>query len=272
MLRTTFPHPRPRAARLLAAAAGAILVLAAPAAAQQGGAVGETREALEKWVETRRVISAEKRDWELGRELLAERIALLEREIEGLRGRVATARESIAAADERREELLAENETLKASAAGLGELASGFEERTGALLGRVPERVADQVRPLSQRLPGADGAGDRSLSERFQTVVGILNEIDKFHREISVHSEIRQLADGSSIEVSTLYLGLGQAFYVSSNGLVGGTGGAGPEGWTWTPANASAGLISQAIAVYRGEAPAAYVQLPVRLSAPQENQ
>ncbi len=272
MLRNTLLLPGVRGARLLAAAALAIPALAAPAAAQQDGAVGETRAALEKWVETRRVISAEKRDWELGRELLAERIALLEREIEGLRERVATARESIAEADEKRDELLAENQALKESAAGLGELAAGFEQRTGALLTRVPERVADQVRPLSQRLPGDAGAGERSLSERFQTVVGILNEIDKFHREISVHSEIRTLEDGSSVEVSALYLGLGQAFYVTSNGLVGGIGSAGPEGWTWTPANASASQIARAIAVYRGEVPAAFVQLPVRLSRPQENQ
>ena len=44
--------------------------------------VGDTRKALEKWVETRRLIAEEKRDWALGREMLQQRIELVQREIE----------------------------------------------------------------------------------------------------------------------------------------------------------------------------------------------
>ena len=53
-------------------------------AGTSAGDVDNTRAALEKWVETRRIISREKHDFELGREMLSERIELVEREIKSL--------------------------------------------------------------------------------------------------------------------------------------------------------------------------------------------
>ena len=42
-----------------------------PAQEEAEGRIQTARTALEKWVETRRIISREKRDWALGREMLA---------------------------------------------------------------------------------------------------------------------------------------------------------------------------------------------------------
>ena len=39
---------------------------------------------LEKWIETRRLISKEKQDWALGKEMLNEQIKLVQREITSL--------------------------------------------------------------------------------------------------------------------------------------------------------------------------------------------
>ena len=43
------------------------------------------RVSVEKWIETRRLISQEKQEWRLGKELLADRARLLEKEIAGIR-------------------------------------------------------------------------------------------------------------------------------------------------------------------------------------------
>ena len=98
-------------------------LLALPAAAQElpdpGAPVDAARQALEEWVQVRRILSQERRDWQLGRELLEERIALVQREIDGLRTQMAGAQASIAEVDRKRGELLTENERLKASAASL---------------------------------------------------------------------------------------------------------------------------------------------------------
>lgn len=256
------PGRRPRRAAWLWLAA----LLALPAAAQElpapGAPVDAARQALEEWVQVRRILSQERRDWQLGRELLEERIALVQREIDGLRTQMAGAQASIAEVDRKRGELLTENERLKASAASLAGTVAALEGRVLGLLGRVPEPIRERVRPLSQRIPAAGAETKLSLGERFQNVVGVLNELDKFHREISVTSEVRTLPDGTSAEVTAVYVGLSRGWYASADGRVAGTGSAGAQGWEWTPTPEAAAEIAQAIAILKNEQPAAFVRLP----------
>jgi len=250
---------------LALAAAG--LALAGIAAARQDGGeqVAGAREALERWVETRRVLSAEQRDWALGREMLEDRIALVQREIESLRGRIADAEESIADADRKRGELIEANERLQQASSSLTGKAATLEGRTRGLLTRLPDPIRERVKPLSQRLPEDPEATELSLSQRFQNVVGILNEVNKFNREITVTSEVRSLPDGSAAEVAALYVGIGQAYYVSNDGRAAGAGGPGEQGWTWTPAEAAAPEIARAIAILKNEQVAGFVLVPVRM-------
>jgi hypothetical protein len=250
----------------LAAALG--LGEAAVVRAQETGARLETaRTALEKTVETRRILSKERRDWKVGKELLTERIALVGRETDALRERISGAEASISEADKSKIELVEENERLKAAAAGLADGIVAVEARTRALLARLPGMLRDRVKPLSQRIPEVDAKEPTklSLSERFQNVVGILNEINKFNRDIVLASEVRRLPDGTTAEVTAMYLGIGQGYYVGGGGKLAGIGAVGPEGWTWTPANESAEAIGLAISIMKNESPAAFVPLPVKL-------
>jgi septal ring factor EnvC (AmiA/AmiB activator) len=229
------------------------------------GDVDKTRAALEKWVETRRIISQEKRDFELGREMLTERIELVQREIESLRGKIGEAEKSITEADKKRAELLEENEKLKEASASLSGTVIKLEARTREFLKRLPDPIRERVKPLSQRFPENPDETKLSLGERFQNIVGVLNEVNKFNREITVTSEVRKLPDGTSAEVTALYIGIGQAYYVNGKGDVAGIGTASPEGWVWTPANKAAAGIAKAIAILKNETAAAFVQLPVEI-------
>ncbi|MGA0060867.1 MAG: hypothetical protein ACO3RU_14905, partial [Planctomycetota bacterium] len=140
---------------ILAALAAALgLGEAAVVRAQETGARLETaRTALEKTVETRRILSKERRDWKVGKELLTERIALVGRETDALRERISGAEASISEADKSKIELVEENERLKAAAAGLADGIVAVEARTHALLARLPGMLRDRVKPLSQRIP-----------------------------------------------------------------------------------------------------------------------
>jgi hypothetical protein len=274
---TTTPSPRrprreapggTRAALLLAALLPLLPAATRPGDDEQDTAaqVEDAKDVLERWVETRRVISQEKRDWALGKEVLEDRIELVQGEIEALRGRISDAQASLAEADEKRADLVAQNERLTAASATLAELLAGFESRTLALLERLPDPIRERVKPLSQRIPEAGAETEQSLSQRFQNVVGILNEVDKFNRDITVTSEVRPLGDGTTAEVTAIYAGLGQGWYVSTNGAAAGIGRSGPDGWQWTPANDAAPRIAEAIAILENEKVAAFVQLPVRLA------
>ncbi len=265
----TTPH------MLLSLGGSAVLALAAPGATAvpanddprtTGQRIESTRDALDRWVETRRVISEEQRDWALGRELLESRLDLLRRDIEGVQSKVAESERSIGEADRKRAELVARNDTLKAASGELAKVVADFETKTKDLVRRLPDPIREKVRPLSQRLPADPAASSLSLSVRFQNVVGILNEVNKFSREITVSSEVRRLSDGSSAEVTAVYIGLAQGYYVGAAGRIAGFGVASPEGWTWTAANDAAPSIAKVVAILKNEAPAEFVKVPFQLN------
>lgn len=248
-------------------AAGCLLTSAANCAEENdtSAKIENTREALKQWVETRQLISQEKREMTLKREMLDARIDVVLREIASLQEKIKGAEESIAEADKKRAEMIAENEKLKAASASLTDTIERLEDRTKQLIQRLPDPIRDRIKPLSQRLPEEGKENKLSVSERFQNVVGILNEVDKFNRDISVFSEVRTFNDGTSVEVTTLYLGLGQAFYASANGAVAGIGTATETGWVWKENNLAAPQISDAIAILKNEKVATFVQVPVEI-------
>lgn len=259
---------RTRRGRTKVLTLAAALALLAPAAAPGDGVVdvGDTRSALEKWVETRRILSQEKRDWTLGREMLHERIDVVQREIDTFRTRIEEAEGSIAEADAKKLELAAENERLQRASAALGEMILTLEQRTRSLIGRLPDPIVDKIKPLSQQLPEAGAETKLSLSQRFQNVVGILNEVDKFNRSITVTSEVRSLADGSAAEVTAFYVGIGQGYYASANGKAAGFGTATAKGWVWTPADGLGPAVLRAVAILQNEEVADFVSLPLDIT------
>jgi hypothetical protein len=238
---------------------------AASAAEARAELIERSREALERWVEARRTISKEQRDWSEGRGVLSERIELLEREIADVRAKIAEAQASVAEADKKRLELEVESERMKGAAQTLGALAVRLEDGTRTLTERIPPFALEAVKIFSQRIPAAGAETKLSLSERFQSVVAVLNSLNKLHREVTLTPELRELPDGRSGEVATVYVGLGQGYYVSGDGKLGGIGSSSEKGWTWRPANAEAGEISRMVAILKSEQVADFVRLPIRI-------
>lgn len=227
--------------------------------------IERTRTSIEKWVETRRIISKERQDWALGKEMLSERIELVQREIEALEGKIKETQKSISDADKKRVELVDENEALKDAAQALADMVTAFETRTLALNKRLPDPLRERLKPLSQRIPKETTETKLSLSQRFSNVVGILNEINKFNREITVTSEMRILPDGGSAEVTAVYVGLGQAYYTGANGTIAGVGRPAQDGWHWDPANEFATEISDVVSILKNEKVAGFVPVPVKI-------
>ena len=259
------PRPLSAVGALLLGGLIGLISTAAKPASQDDEVVHSARTTLEKWVEVRQAIAKEKRDWRLGREVLEDRIALVQQSIESLRERLEETKASVAKADRERDELMARNDELKRASEGLRSTVTDLETRTGALLSRLPEPIVELVEPISQRFPKDPVTTEQSLSERFLNVIGVLNAVNKFNRDITVTSEVRELEGGASAEVAALYLGIGQAYYVTSKGDAAGIGTSSPEGWIWRPANEHASSIAEAIAIFNNEEEARYVQLPLRV-------
>jgi hypothetical protein len=262
--------PRPRTRTLLATAALCALSFAVTPArpgdgdgAQSGRSLDETRLTMDKWIETQQIISKEKKEWQQGREILAGRVELVKNEMASLTGKIAEAQASVDDANRKRDELLAENERLKTVQARLTDAVAAMEVDVKRLCQSLPEPVQQRVQQLRQRLADA-GAKKVSVAERFQNVLGILNEVNKANSEITVNYEVHPLADGRPAEVQAVYVGLAQAWFVSGSGEAG-IGRPTPDGWTWENSKEIARDVMTALEIVQGKQSPAFVPLPVKL-------
>ncbi len=224
----------------------------------------ESRLTLSKWIETQQIISKERNDWQQGKEILQGRIDLVGKEVGLLKERIAQSEAAVAESNKKRDELSVERDQLVAVTGQLSTAVRAMEVQVRKLAKRMPEPFAVKLVPLLQRIP-AEGADSRvSTAERFQNVLGILNELNKINSEITVTYEIRTLANGSSSEVQVVYVGLAQAYYLSPTGEAG-IGHPTEDGWKWEPAPAASAAIFDALEIIQGKRTPSFVPLPITI-------
>jgi hypothetical protein len=222
----------------------------------------EARSALEQWVQTRQLVAKTQSDWAAEREVLEASVRMFERELKELGTKMAALGESSSQVANEREQLEAEKALLGEASAVAQELAHGLEQRVQELVGQLPEPLVQRIRPLLDRFPEDSAATRLRAAERLQTLLGVLNEIDKFNGSISVESEIRPGPDGREVQVETLYLGLAQAYFVGEGGKFAGVMVPMAGGWKATERDDLGPVIGRAIAMYRNQEPAALLALP----------
>lgn len=255
--------------RKLGLAAGLALASALPLSAWQGGEQGqptleETRLTLSKWIETQQIISKERNEWQQGREVLLGRLELVRKEVATLEEKIQQSQAAVAEGAKKRDELQAQNDAVKATGAQLAAAVDAMESGTRTLFKSLPDPVVTKLQPLYQRIPDEAAKSRVSVAERYQNVLGILNELNKAATEIAVAFETRTQPDGRTIEVQTIYVGLAQAYYVSPQGDAG-IGRPSPEGWKWTADKSIAGAVLTALEVVQGKQTPQFVPLPVRI-------
>jgi hypothetical protein len=239
-------------------------ILAVALLAADGASVDAARESLAKWGETRKLLFQERSAWEQGREVLKSRIELANKEITDLESKLRDAR--AAAAETRGKQSAIRSETAR-----FDDLSARLEAEVGrleadlrSLQPGLPPFVLEKIDPLIRRIPEPGKPAKSSVAERFQNVLGILNEIHKANSEITVATEVRALSDGKPSEVRTVYVGLGQAYYLSARGEAG-VGRPGSEGWVWQPANELSGNILQVLDILQAKGKPAFIPLPVQI-------
>ena len=224
----------------------------------------ETRLKMDKWLETQQIISRERKDWQQGKEILLSRLELVKKEIATLEEKNKQAESSVTEANKKRSELLAENDQLTAAGAQLTGAVAGMEGEIRQMFKQLPEPIQTKLQPLYQRIPEDPSKTRIAAAERFQNVLGILNELNKTNNEITVSYEVHNLADGRPSEVKAIYVGLAQAYYVSARGEAG-IGRPTADGWKWEPSKAVARDVLMALEILEGKHSPAFVPLPVIL-------
>lgn len=233
---------------------------------ETGPMIDSTRETIAKWVETKQLISKEKSEWVSGKDILGERVRLAEAETISVKEKLKEIELAVAEAQKKRDELSAENEKLKATGEKTKARIIGLEKKLRPLLAMFPDPLKEKLKPILSRFPEDSDKSTASLAERLQNVLGLIDQANAFNSTITSVKELRTFPDGTRAEVTTVYLGLAQAFYTNSEGTLAGVGHPGPEGWTWTPENAQGKKILLAVHMLEGkEKVATFIDLPVKI-------
>lgn len=228
--------------------------------------VAVTRTTLAKWVETRQMIARLKADWAQDRETLNSTIALFESQLERLKAsleKLGTDNGQVIKETAENDALLKEYEgALK----GVEKLVVGYEKRLKAVVTKFPPPLMEreQVSKILSLVPENSDDTKVQLISRVQNLILILKAVQEFNGDLHLENEIRQRGD-KEVKVRTLYLGLGQAWFVDEAGTFAGTGGPSAEGWAWKEDAAIAPQVLQAIAIYEKSQPAVYVALPAEV-------
>lgn len=227
--------------------------------------IDTTRDTLEKWVETRQIISETKSDWALEKSILQDSEKLLTSQLERLNEALEELDATATAADEERTKLAAEKELLAQASAVVEANVGKLETQMKAIVKTFPEPLVEKIKPLIRRLPEDPKDTKLTLGERVQNIVGILSQADKFNGTITQTSESREVDGGRVVEVRTLYWGLGGAFYVDSVGEYAGVGYPGADGWEWPKIDGAGPQIKRLLDVYEGSEDIQFVEVPANI-------
>jgi hypothetical protein len=243
-----------------------MLFCSTPVFAEQAAAdLDNTRTVLEKWIESQRLISKERKDWQQGKDILEGQLELSKKEIGTLTEKTVKARADVTEVDNKRSQLAADNDRLKAVNAQLDKAVTSLEKGIKAAAKQIPEPIMTKLLPLYQRIPEDPNKTRVSVAERYQNVLGILNELNKANNEITVSYEVHTLGNGKPCEVKAIYVGLAVAYYVSASGDAG-IGHPTPDGWKWEASKTAARDIFAALEILQGKQTPAFVPLPVKIN------
>jgi chromosome segregation ATPase len=228
-----------------------------------------TRGTFEEWVRVQMLISEESEGWKQEKSALQDMIEVAQAERETLDERIEDLRETIASGDQRRTEL---NDQIDAARERAALFRGKLVEQEKALTQKVqflPPPLKRDLRQLTRSLPEDPENTQMALSQRMQTVVGIITQMERFQDTLSLESEIREIESGQTAEVKTLYLGLSQAIFADASGRYAGIGVPAQNEWQWQVITETATVnnIRNAIAMHENEMEPAFVSLPFELKS-----
>lgn len=241
-----------------------------PAASATKDYLALSRELLNKYYETQKLLSKEESDWKTGKEIIGSRLALLQAQMKELTEKTAEQQKTITTNDTEREKLDKQNKELLTTQDLQVVSIQKLEGRVHKLWPLLPPFLQDKIRGQYERLPKPEMKLEdikSSVGERFVNVLIVINEVNKFHSDVIVINERRKLADGRELEVRVIYFGLAAAYFAGSGETadVGGMLVPGPNGWETVEDPKVAVLVDEVIAMNKGDKVAGFVSLPVKV-------
>ncbi len=219
-----------------------------------------------KWVETRTTISKESNQWRVDKELIQQKIDFYKSEISMLSDEIKKLSDEAEKGKGDRAAFATKIEELQRATRVVTGILPKYENQVKELVSYFPLPLQETAGKLAKNIPSNPETTRLGAGQRLAIIVGILNEVDRFNREVTVTKEVREV-EGQTREFDIMYLGLGQAFYADSQGQLAGYATPAKGQWVWTSSNENAPQILRAIKVGQGKIkPAEFVELPLKIT------
>jgi hypothetical protein len=245
----------------------AAMVLASSLSAQTSQQVELARQKIQKWVQTRQVISKERSDWRVQKESLVSTKELLEQELKEVEEKLANLSGNESAADARRAELTEEKEGLESATSSVRNRLADLEVMVRNISKRFPEAFLQQIDPLLRRIPEDPyRPGRATVGERLPNIVGIIQAAGKFNSTLHLFRETVPV-EGLELQVDVLYWGMGIAYFVDQNNTYAGYKYPTDSGWKSQVMVEIAPQVRQIVDMYQRKNPnIEFVSLPVAIN------
>lgn len=212
-------------------------------------------------------------DWNERKQQLENRVTLLDREAGVLKEMLEEASGDVSEVDERRQELTAEQQKLEEQQTRMESAVERAVIRLQALAIRIPPPLEKDWQKGLEQL----SREEMTLSEKLEKILSLSKSAEQFERRIALHRDVMPLPaqDQSlrNVQVTQIYMGLSQGWYVNSAGDRFGYGYADADGWHWqhmTEQHQEAGEVAvdakqllRIVAMIENPTQAEYVTLPV---------
>jgi len=223
-----------------------------------------TRELIRQWVQTERLVSEEKTNWQVEKQRMQELLDLYQKELVLLDEEISKAGTSAGMVDEQKETFQKELKDYRVAQRLLSETLARLLPRVSALVLQLPQSLQDDLALESQLLTSPDALA--KPREALKSVLAVMAMSGRFNRRITVVEETRTMSGGKKMTVDVIYLGLARAYYAAESGDTAGIGTPGKDGWQWQEKPELATDIRQTLAIYRKENQPQLIKLPISLT------
>lgn len=211
------------------------LILLFPLVAQAAG-TQSLEQLMTTWLSIERQRGALVTDWNERKQQLNHRTSLLEREAGVLERMLQEADLERSEVDTHRKELATQQQELENEQNQLEVAINQASITLSALSTRIPPPLQNSWQKGLERVEREE----LTLSEKLEQILNLCKQAEQFERRVAIHNDVISVPHASEVktlEVTQIYLGLSQGWYVNKSGEYYGYGYANAEGWHWQHMN-----------------------------------
>jgi len=221
----------------------------------------QLKQNVEHWINLKKEISTVQNEWATDKAIMERELSIAEIEKTELKEELKTVSKQQEDIGNNIESLINQKFELEQAVNGLIPVLDKAEKDILSFKPYIPKPLYPSVEKDFESISKVKNRND--IIDRLRKLVSLYLKIETMEHETHIVREIFTIKDGTKVEMQVLYIGLSQAFAVSSDGKNAQIGKPSTGGWTWVDNSNIASEIQNAIMIYSQEVSPKIINLPI---------